>query len=84
MTVSETCLKGAYVALEPLMHSHVDALQSAVRDGELWQLWYASVPSPDEMARLFRDHSQAIANTLAIAKACRFSLGADAPVSSGA
>jgi RimJ/RimL family protein N-acetyltransferase len=33
------------------MHSHVDALQSAVRDGELWQLWYASVPSPDEMAR---------------------------------
>ncbi len=51
MTDSEICLKGAYVALEPLMHSHVDALQSAVRDGELWQLWYASVPSPDEMAR---------------------------------
>jgi RimJ/RimL family protein N-acetyltransferase len=51
MTDSETCLEGAYVALEPLKHSHVDALQSAVRDGELWQLWYASVPSPDEMAR---------------------------------
>ena len=30
--------------------------------------------TPDEMARLFRDHPQAIANTLAIAKACRFSL----------
>ena len=30
--------------------------------------------TPEEMARLFRDHSQAIANTLAIAKACRFSL----------
>jgi len=51
MTDSGICLEGAYVALEPLMHSHVDALQSAVRDGELWQLWYASVPSPDEMAR---------------------------------
>lgn len=51
MTDLETCLEGAYVALEPLMHSHVDALQSAVRDGQLWQLWYASVPSPDEMAR---------------------------------
>ncbi len=51
MTDSETCLEGIYVALEPLMHSHVEALQSAVRDGELWQLWYASVPSPDEMAR---------------------------------
>jgi N-acetyltransferase len=51
MTDSGICLEGAYVALEPLMHSHVDALQSAVRDGELWQLWYASVPSPDEMVR---------------------------------
>jgi N-acetyltransferase len=51
MTDSGICLEGAYVALEPLMHSHVDELQSAVRDGELWQLWYASVPSPDEMAR---------------------------------
>ncbi len=51
MTDLEICLEGAYVALEPLMHSHVDALQSAVRDGQLWQLWYASVPSPDEMAR---------------------------------
>ncbi len=30
--------------------------------------------TPDEMARLFRDHPQAITNTLAIAKACRFSL----------
>jgi len=30
--------------------------------------------TPEEIARLFRDHSQAIANTLAIAKACRFSL----------
>ena len=30
--------------------------------------------TPDEMARLFGDHPQAIANTLAIAKACRFSL----------
>ena len=30
--------------------------------------------TPAEMARLFRDHPQAISNTLAIAKACRFSL----------
>lgn len=51
MTDSGICLEGTYVALEPLKHSHVEALQSAVRDGELWQLWYASVPSPDEMVR---------------------------------
>ncbi len=30
--------------------------------------------TPEEMARLFREHPQAIANTLAIAKACKFSL----------
>lgn len=41
---------GSFVALEPLTHSHVDGLKDAVADGELWQLWYASVPSPKEMA----------------------------------
>ncbi len=49
MTESEMCLKGSYVALEPLKHAHIDALKDAVRDGEIWQLWYALVPSPDEM-----------------------------------
>jgi RimJ/RimL family protein N-acetyltransferase len=38
------------VVLEPLKHSHIDALKDAVIDGELWRLWYATVPSPDEMA----------------------------------
>jgi RimJ/RimL family protein N-acetyltransferase len=41
---------GSFVALEPLTHSHVGGLKDAVADGELWQLWYASVPSPKEMA----------------------------------
>ena len=34
----------------------------------------ADIRDQAEMARLFRDHPQAIANTLAIVKACRFSL----------
>ena len=42
-------LQGSYVALEPLSSSHTEALKDAVNDGELWRLWYASVPSPDEM-----------------------------------
>jgi RimJ/RimL family protein N-acetyltransferase len=42
-------LRGRFVVLEPLTHSHVDGLKDAVIDGELWQLWYASVPSPNEM-----------------------------------
>jgi N-acetyltransferase len=50
MAESEKSFEGSFVALEPLMRSHIDALKDAVCDGELWQLWYASVPSPDEMA----------------------------------
>jgi RimJ/RimL family protein N-acetyltransferase len=42
-------LRGRFVVLEPLTHSHVDGLKDAATDGELWQLWYASVPSPKEM-----------------------------------
>lgn len=43
-------LAGTYVRLEPLSHDHHDGLVEAVRDGELWQLWYTSVPAPDQMA----------------------------------
>ena len=43
-------LVGRHVALRPLAHADRDALVDAVRDGELWRLWYTSVPSPDEMA----------------------------------
>ncbi|MFN7521049.1 MAG: GNAT family N-acetyltransferase [Lysobacteraceae bacterium] len=43
-------LKGERVTLEPLALEHVPALQEAVRDGELWRLWYATVPAPDAMA----------------------------------
>lgn len=43
-------LTGRYVTLEPLSPDHHDGLVDAARDGELWRLWYTSVPSPDEMA----------------------------------
>ena len=43
-------LRGSFVSLEPLTNSHTNALKEAVTDGELWRLWYASVPSPDEMS----------------------------------
>lgn len=42
-------LKGERVTLEPLSRDHVPALQEAVRDGELWTLWYATVPEPEAM-----------------------------------
>jgi RimJ/RimL family protein N-acetyltransferase len=43
-------LAGRRVVLEPLAHDHHDGLVEAARDGELWRLWYTSVPTPDEMA----------------------------------
>jgi RimJ/RimL family protein N-acetyltransferase len=43
-------LTGKYVVLEPLSPDHHDGLVEAVRDGELWKLWYTGVPAPEEMA----------------------------------
>ena len=43
-------LTGTYATLEPLSHGHHDDLVEATRDGELWKLWYTSVPSPEGMS----------------------------------
>jgi RimJ/RimL family protein N-acetyltransferase len=43
-------LKGARATLAPLNRSHHDDLREAVADGELWKLWYTTVPQPDAMA----------------------------------
>jgi RimJ/RimL family protein N-acetyltransferase len=42
-------LTGRLVVLEPLAHEHHDGLVDAARDGELWNLWYTSVPRPEAM-----------------------------------
>jgi N-acetyltransferase len=42
-------LKGAHAILEPLSYARHEELCDAVRDGELWKLWYTSVPSPERM-----------------------------------
>ena len=43
-------LKGQCVLLEPLASGHVQALQDAVRDGELWRPGYTVIPPPEGMA----------------------------------
>jgi RimJ/RimL family protein N-acetyltransferase len=43
-------LRGTHATLEPLAKSHLDRLVEAVKDGELWKLWYTSVPTPEGMA----------------------------------
>lgn len=42
-------LKGKIVTLDPLDMSHIGPLKAAVMDGEPWKLWFAKVPSPDQM-----------------------------------
>jgi RimJ/RimL family protein N-acetyltransferase len=42
-------LKGRHAELVPLSLDHRDDLADAVRDGELWKLWYTAIPSPDGM-----------------------------------
>jgi RimJ/RimL family protein N-acetyltransferase len=42
-------LTGAMVTLEPLSPEHHDGLVGATLDGDLWKLWYTSVPHPDDM-----------------------------------
>jgi RimJ/RimL family protein N-acetyltransferase len=43
-------IEGRHVRLVPLSAAHHDGLVAAARDGELWQLWYTSVPEPHDMA----------------------------------
>jgi RimJ/RimL family protein N-acetyltransferase len=49
MAFSPLALTGSRVILEPLSHRHHDGLVEAVRDGELWKLWYTNIPSPEGM-----------------------------------
>jgi RimJ/RimL family protein N-acetyltransferase len=44
-------LRGAHARLEPLSQNHRDGLAEAVQDGELWKLWYTSVPSAEGMRK---------------------------------
>lgn len=43
-------LKDGDVALVPLEPGHEADLVEAVRDGELWNLWYTFIPRPEKMA----------------------------------
>lgn len=45
--IDPVTLEGRYVKLVPLEREHQDALANAATDGELWKLWYTSVPSPE-------------------------------------
>ena len=43
-------LEGNGVRLEPLNASHREGLAAAAGDGKLWELWFTSVPEPEQTA----------------------------------
>ena len=43
-------LRTEQASLEPLQARHHDELVAAVEDGELWNLWYTTIPRPEAMA----------------------------------
>ena len=49
--VQPVTLKGKHATLEPLAREHEADLRRAAADGELWRLWYTSVPAPDKTGR---------------------------------
>ena len=44
-------LRGRHAVLEPLSPAHEAEAAEAVRDGELWKLWYTAIPAPDQVGR---------------------------------
>jgi len=48
--IEPVTLAGRHVTIEPLAREHESGIRAAAADGELWRLWYTSVPSPERMA----------------------------------
>src|SRR5258707_15670652 len=44
-------LSGPHARVEPLSPDHIDGVIEAVKDGELWKLWYTSVPKAEDMRK---------------------------------
>jgi N-acetyltransferase len=51
-------LEGHDIRLEPLTEAHHDGLATAATDGKLWELWFTSVPEP-EQTRAYIAHALA-------------------------
>ncbi len=47
--IAPVTLENGAVRLAPLTRDHAFALANAAADGELWNLWYTSVPTPDSV-----------------------------------
>src|SRR4030088_1342730 len=44
-------LSGPHAQIKPLSQDHCAGVNEAGRDGELWKLWYTSVPRAEDMRK---------------------------------
>jgi len=47
--LNELTLEGNSARLEPMSLTHAEGLTQAVKDGNLWELWYTSAPTPEKV-----------------------------------
>jgi RimJ/RimL family protein N-acetyltransferase len=61
--IEPVVLAGEHVKLVPLAPEHEAGIATAAADGQLWRLWYTSVPAP-ESVRAWMDTAFAMRDTL--------------------
>ena len=49
ITLHPVTLERDGVRLEPLSQDHAPGIAEAVKDGELWKLWFTQIPDPDSV-----------------------------------
>jgi RimJ/RimL family protein N-acetyltransferase len=55
ITLTPVTLEGYGIRLEPLTPAHRDGLAAAAADGRLWELWFTSVPEPENTGAYIAD-----------------------------
>jgi N-acetyltransferase len=61
ITLSPVTLEGHGVRLEPLTLSHEAGIVAAASDGRLHELWFTSVPAPDQVAQYIATANEGMA-----------------------
>jgi RimJ/RimL family protein N-acetyltransferase len=61
ISLSPITLEGNGVRLEPLTRDHEAGLAAAATDGRLWELWYTTVPQPEQLGRYIADANEGMA-----------------------
>ena len=61
ISLSPVTLEGHGVRLEPLAPAHEAGIRTAASDGRLFELWYTSVPAPDQVAAYIASANEGMA-----------------------